>query len=626
MVSSPVSGVAGSVRIHQLTLAQLRKAERHGKRLDETGKARAVLDAPPLTTTGLNLEALYLAHIDGAFLPKARTKVLHVLVQFPSELVDGEDGPYMLKHARFFAESVFGSNAIIADRLDRDEKGRRNVDLFVVPKYIKKTKHTEKSAISVTRHLKLLADRYGRKQHKWDTGRALQDALHDYMDLIMGLEGVQRGNPKAVAGDDWKSAEELRAEEIARISADLDRQRSEIEEQRRNTQSLQDVAEADRSAANALRNSADAVREEAYRQESAAKQARAEAERIKLEAEAIRNRALDSEAKAETARHRKAQELEQREMKLATETAEVEKKSKNLSSDLETAQDNLLASQRALAGIAAKEEAIKSANNKRRAEQEVQDKQLALLARAADDDAGLELKLRGDRFEMNERMMTESERETYHQPWHEALIALARSLARMLKKLRDRARTLNLRETEFEKRKRVDEARDREERADIEAQRRQAREMLAKTIELQTTANVDLKDRQEGIHSNENEQKTWLFILKLTRDFPQMFDIASTGRISLTEEGRKQSEHRIIQTLAKEPPDWVKSTVKQQLTLAEETAAANAKRKDAEQLADRMAQLLKEAGPVLTPAQANLKERANQAMLAVAAQQENSGR
>lgn len=122
MKKSPVAGVAGAVRILELTLGDLTGAENHGKRLDKVGPLRAINHAPPLTTTGLDVVTLYHAHVEGALVPKARAKALQILIQFPKDLVDGDDAKTMLHHAREFAKKVFGDQAIFADRVDRDEE------------------------------------------------------------------------------------------------------------------------------------------------------------------------------------------------------------------------------------------------------------------------------------------------------------------------------------------------------------------------------------------------------------------------------------------------------------------------------------------------------------------------
>jgi hypothetical protein len=197
-MKNATTGVAGAARIYQMNRADLVHAEKHGKRLDATGKSRAVNDALPVTSTGLEVKALFEAHIEGAFVPKAHSKAMHVLIQFPKELVDGNDAELMLRHARAFTRRVFGDDAIFADRVDRDEKSQHVVDVFVAPKYIKKTKHQAKVAVSMTHHLKALAVEYGQQTGPHGCARALQDALFEYLRDDMGLTDVTRGTPKQV--------------------------------------------------------------------------------------------------------------------------------------------------------------------------------------------------------------------------------------------------------------------------------------------------------------------------------------------------------------------------------------------------------------------------------------------
>lgn len=159
-MKSPVAGKAGSIRLMHLTPSLLVLAEKHGKRLDERSQLRRINDQPPLTTTGLDLVELFEEHIKGAMLHGGKKRATHINLQFPKDLVDGEDPEYMLGHARGFIEAVFGHEAIFADRVDRDERGRHNVDVFVAPKYIKQNKSGPKVAISTSRDLKELARAY----------------------------------------------------------------------------------------------------------------------------------------------------------------------------------------------------------------------------------------------------------------------------------------------------------------------------------------------------------------------------------------------------------------------------------------------------------------------------------
>lgn len=217
---SKVSGFAGSARISRLSGPALAATEKHGKRTDLKGPARAVIAVPPVTSTGLNLADLHEAHIEGAAVHKSKTKALHMLVQFPTELVDGENPDLMLKLARKFATSVFGDAAIFGDRIDRDEKSRHVVDLFLAPKYEKKTKHTSKLAISTTKHLKDLAAKYERAPTLRGQGQALQDAFADFL-RIEGYTAVKRGQPKKLPGNDRLEPEELEAERLDELAANL---------------------------------------------------------------------------------------------------------------------------------------------------------------------------------------------------------------------------------------------------------------------------------------------------------------------------------------------------------------------------------------------------------------------
>ncbi|AIT82824.1 hypothetical protein [Novosphingobium pentaromativorans] len=214
---------AGAVRTMKLSMAELGQAETHGKRQDPSSQRRAIHPGrQPKTSTGLNLRSLYNAHIRGAFVGKTGTKAIHMIVQFPKALVPAENDDEMLREARAFACSVFGEDAIFADRLDRDEKSQHVVDLFIAPRYQKVTKHTCKTAISTSKHLQELAVAKGhwRPDSKSTAslraqGQALQTAWHHHLTEVMGLPAV-RGKKKMTFGSDWKTPEQLALEEAHR--------------------------------------------------------------------------------------------------------------------------------------------------------------------------------------------------------------------------------------------------------------------------------------------------------------------------------------------------------------------------------------------------------------------------
>lgn len=427
MSDSPVSGIAGSARILKLTPHLLRKMERHGKREDETSKARVINDEPPLTTTGLDLEALYLAHIDGAYIPKAKSVAIELLLQFPADLVDGEDPEYLLKHTRAFAETVWGPEAIFADRVDRDEKGRENVSVYVTPKYVKKTKHTERMAVSMTRDLKRLAQKHGRKEHKWDIGRALQDAAFDYFKDVMELEGVQRGHGKVRAGKDWESAERLREKELNSIRAALEAEQREVEAKHKDAAEKQEQADRALLAAAALEK----------RKLELNRQAEAELALIihdgeMQQAAAAAINAEIATAKAEAAADRKAASD-------AARAAAVDRE--------------LAAADRAKA--AAERAALATEKSQVAENQALVQRQLELIARGADERNGLNLRREREGFAMYRERLSPSEQSTYDSKWPSAMVAIARSVARILEQARDLLQGVMLREKAVEERENV---------------------------------------------------------------------------------------------------------------------------------------------------------------------------
>lgn len=161
---SSASGFSGAARVQRLDLAGIASAEKHGKRLDWSSMQRHVRSVEPLVwpePDGLDLMALYERHIADVFVPGGQTKMLHNIVQFPKDLISEDEPERMLEGARKFIESVYGPESVVAARIDQDEKGRHVVDVFVVPIYVKKTTHTSKRAVSISKHLKDLGKKHG---------------------------------------------------------------------------------------------------------------------------------------------------------------------------------------------------------------------------------------------------------------------------------------------------------------------------------------------------------------------------------------------------------------------------------------------------------------------------------
>lgn len=178
-----------------------------------------------------------------------------------------------------FAQEIFGGNAVFAARMDRDEKSLTNVDLFLAPRYIKETKHDSKDAISISKHLKILAEKYRlgpRKTDCWDSpqdrnkdqptlrqqGSALQDALADFF-LHRGYE-ARRGDPKETPTPDWMSPEMYGAKKDREVANALNQEAegklananflvAEAEQKLRAAEDLQHAAASEMQSAEQLR-------------------------------------------------------------------------------------------------------------------------------------------------------------------------------------------------------------------------------------------------------------------------------------------------------------------------------------------------------------------------------------
>lgn len=196
-----------SVRIASLTLGgsgpkSLGSMSAHGMRLDGTSRRRRVRDVDPLVHGGLDLRALYDAHVAGCRMNRGlKRPVMHALVQFPPELpITPENEQKMLRHAVAFIDQTHGGKAVFAARLDRDEAGRHSVDVFYAPKYEKRTKaRGVETWVSTTKHGKELCGRHRteiERRHggSFSTGPrqvgiAMQAELHRYLtDVGLRLE------------------------------------------------------------------------------------------------------------------------------------------------------------------------------------------------------------------------------------------------------------------------------------------------------------------------------------------------------------------------------------------------------------------------------------------------------
>jgi hypothetical protein len=615
MKKSPVSGLAGSVRIDRLTLQGITKAENHGKRLDESSKRRVIKDAPAVTTTGLDLYALYEEHIKGAFVPKAECRALHVLVQFPTDLVDGDDASGMLRHARQFAERVFGDRAIFADRIDRDEQGQQVVDLFVAPIYLKKTKRQDKVAVSTTKHLKALAAKYGfEKTTLRNEGRALQTAFFEYLRDEMQLAGVERGEQKWSLDPDWKSREQLREEELEKLKAETENALAEAAEAR--SLALAEVAQAQ-----ALRiEEAEAAYDRRLAQQQSAE--RMTVALAKMEAE---NARLNAELQERLA----AAKVKEAEAELQAERWRVE----NQAAERDRA--------KAAAMVRAATDQSRQLANDRSLHQE----QIALLSRSADDKEGLHLQIgrhpvSDAGFVMDEQHMSAMERNAYRKPWPPAIAAMARALARALATIRNAAAKVFERERAIANRETLMATEQAEANRSLE-ERRAAQmhehRLAVKTLEERQAA-VDAAhadavgsraDAEARIEIATIREKTasaaaafnarWGRALAAIANTPNVITIDEDGVASFDKQIAKTLGEEFAETIASRPPEWADEGLTRELEIAEQRHVLAERDRQASKQVQQLAALLEKAGSVLTPPQQLVAEEVRHAVGTTAA-------
>jgi len=607
MKKSPVSGISGSIRAKTLTKAQLIKQEKHGKRLDATSRGRAISTDPPVTTTGLDLLKLYRNHVSDAFVPKYKNIAKHIIIQFPKDLVDGEDAQFMLAHARRMVERIFGDQSIFADRIDRDEEGMHIVDVFVAPKYVKKTTHTSRLAVTLSIHEKALAAKYGRGNSVYDRGRAMQDSIHEYFRDEMNLPGVQRGNPKANPGSDWVAAEALRQQELEDKIAKADALLKKLEKQDRES--------AEQQAR--LAASQEEVR-------LAVQQAETDKARAASELAAAREDAANIRHDAEREGKREAAEVQKIRQQLGEALANVPQVQAEIADALEAAEAERFRTvdeRRAIERLRAETEE----ENRRAGEQRVLDqRQHALLIRASNDEEGLNLRTKGEGFEMNAQAMSPDEKDAYGRPWSKTLITMARSIARMLERLREAARELLAsrqaadRDMAEAKRREV-EAEQRERQLTIDQKELAGQKLAFERDKASHHAKAEaLREIEASIAEISDVAERWTKIIVLAVESPAMFDIAKTGVVSLSELGRKEASEPLRAFMQTTPPKWVPAAVKRLTTtfaaLDQKTAVIDQETAKVAAKEAALTEMIARVGPILSPKQEEAVSEAKKVM------------
>lgn len=443
-------------RIRRQTILELELAETHARRGDKRSQARRVRDVPPLTwlpagvsDDPLSYRTLYADHVEGAFIPKGSGKALHLLVKFPESVPvqTRADAEAALKLAVDFAQHIFGGDAVFAARMDRDEKSLTNADLFLAPRYVKKTKHTEKVAISLSRHLKLMAeDQLGPIKEDKDIlrqqGRALQDAFAKFL-RARGFQAI-RGQAKQAPEPDWSSPEAYGSATDRKIAA-ADREvathdRAEIED--RLVDQERDLADKAIDLVKGLEDArqigGDLIADGIAEADRIRDAAREDADTIRKQAEAEKERLLDAATQQSEQMATQIRDQAQADADaIAAKANEARLETKAAILAAERAKLEVEVAQRKREEAIADRHAAEAAKEAARSDAYIASLQLALVNRALDDDA---LGLRPDDGErgiwMNEAAMQEPEREVYRARWADWVRTVARAAATVLAKTR----------------------------------------------------------------------------------------------------------------------------------------------------------------------------------------------
>lgn len=296
---------------------------------------------------------------------------------------------------------------------------------------------------------------------------------------------------------------------------------------------------------------------------------------------------------------------------------------------------------------------------------------LALLVRAADDNAGLNLRLAGDRFAIGPDGLNDEDRASKAKGWSKPLMAIARSLATALERIRTAAKQLQERERAVAKRdadiaeRETRQAHDRtvldirvaeHQRAAIDLNRRQqavaaqAAAVTARDAQLaedrsahdarvvaHERAIADLDRREAALVANEGcvvkaaavaeAQRTaavaaqtradetlrdhlrWLDVIDTLEARPDWVDVGPGGALVIQEHAAAASP-ALAKAFETAPPDWVVSLSVQRLDLADALRRADDRERGAAYAAERLEAMIAKAGPVLTPAQRDVADEA----------------
>lgn len=248
--------------------------------------------------------------------------------------------------------------------------------------------------------------------------------------------------------------------------------------------------------------------------------------------------------------------------------------------------------------------------------------QLALLARASDDQAGLDLRLVGDSFAIGPNGLTEEDRSAKAQGWSRPLMAMARSLAQALERIRALARDLTVRERAAELTAADLAARGAQlvrDQATHDARVAAHQRAIADLDQRRTALNADearvVASAAAAVAAREaatvtqtsadavlRDHRRWAEVVDVLEAQPRWVEVGANGTLVLDRYAAAASP-ALAKAFERRPPKWVVSLAVQRLDLADALQRADERERSATYAAERLTNILAMAGPVLTPTQ-----------------------
>lgn len=476
----------------------------------------------------------------------------------------------------------------------------------------------------------------------------------DYFKYVMELPGVERGSFKLVSGDDWKQAEQLRLnelkEKIARAeSGEMAAATRESEAGAIREQAKSELGEVQRALREleALRakaeEEANRIKRQAQQDRLAAASERADAERQSHEQHASQ---LDEVARMRTAAKAEFDAAERHRLELEDALACAAEARQRGAEDAAAAIQSLRQAEVKHAAAVAEQKKLEDAQREFAKSREVHEKQLALLARATDEEAGLDLRLAGEVFTMKRTPMSEAERESYAKPWLKALISMARRLAVALDRVRDFARRLVERERKVEDREFAaasGAAQLKKDRADLEAKRATheaaVRNFESSRLKLEADQESAARTAAEAAKALENAKREkvsakaastiqylWTVAMEDLEGVAEDVEITKEGKIGLNPRVAKDFPPEVEKFFTEnQPPEWAKTFVTQRHQLAKALKDAEANQTKVSSAAKQLSEIVAKAGAALTPEQQSMKSQAAQALRQFGAGARNQG-